>query len=247
MDKFRVAVKSFIVENGKVLAIKRASDDVHKPNVWEIPGGRLEIGEDPREGVKRETKEEVGLDIDVLLPFSTKSFQRDDGQMITMIIFLCKPISNKIVLSEEHSDFEWIPLSESKEKLVSFFHSDIDTLNISLNKILFSKDLLSKKQDKLVRDKIPYIIHEEGQIPFFYKASKKEYERRLKEKLREEVEEFLEEINKEGLADVEEILNAFYKFYKLDRKEIKKLRKEKHEKRGGFRKGIILNEVKDKI
>lgn len=30
---------------------------------WDIPGGNLKIGEDPVVGLKREIKEEVGLDI----------------------------------------------------------------------------------------------------------------------------------------------------------------------------------------
>jgi len=43
MNNFRIAVKSFIVnEKNELLLIKRRDDDVHKPGAWEIPGGRLE-------------------------------------------------------------------------------------------------------------------------------------------------------------------------------------------------------------
>ena len=55
-----LAVKSFIVNNkGELLIIKRDSNDVHCAGNWEIPGGRLDPGEDPFEGLKRETKEAV--------------------------------------------------------------------------------------------------------------------------------------------------------------------------------------------
>ena len=62
---------------------------MHKPGAWEIPGGRLEIGEDPHLGLKREVKEETQLDIKVLQPLSVNYFTRDDGQIITGIVFVC--------------------------------------------------------------------------------------------------------------------------------------------------------------
>ncbi len=107
---FRIAVKAFIVKDQKALLIKRRPNDVHSPGRWDIPGGRLELGENPLEGVKRECKEEVGLDIEIVMPADVQHFVRDDGQRITMIIFLCKPVSEKIALSEEHTGYKWISL-----------------------------------------------------------------------------------------------------------------------------------------
>jgi len=127
---FRLSAKSFIVRDGKILALKRAADDVHKPNIWEFPGGRLELGEDPREGLKRETKEETGLDIEVLHPLSVKHFTREDGQVITMLIFLCKALNSlDVKLSEEHTEYSWIPIEKSKEIFAPFFHLDIEAFN----------------------------------------------------------------------------------------------------------------------
>ena len=113
---FRIAVKSFIVNSNKhLLVIKRRSNDVHKPGVWDIPGGRLELGEDPFLGLKRETKEETGLGIDILAPLHIQHFTRDDGQKITMLIFLCKALSNDVKLSDEHTNFTW---ADIKEKII---------------------------------------------------------------------------------------------------------------------------------
>ena len=47
MDEFRNAAKAFIIKEGKLLLIKRRPNDPHKPGAWDIPGGRLELGEDP--------------------------------------------------------------------------------------------------------------------------------------------------------------------------------------------------------
>lgn len=127
MDNFRIAVKSFIVnDKGELLLIKRRDNDLHKPGVWEIPGGRLELGENPFDGLKRETKEETGLDIEVKNPLRIHHFTREDGQKITMITFLCKPLSNSVNLSKEHTEFEWNPVNESVSKLHSAFHGEIE-------------------------------------------------------------------------------------------------------------------------
>lgn len=111
---FRVAVKAFIVQDGKLLIMKRRPNDVHKPSWWDIPGGRLDVGEDPFTGMKRETMEEAGLSINIICPLGIQHFTRDDGQKITMIIFLCTPKTDDIKLSEEHIEYKWQEMSEAE-------------------------------------------------------------------------------------------------------------------------------------
>jgi 8-oxo-dGTP diphosphatase len=121
MDPFRNAAKAFIVKNGKLLLIKRRPNDPHKPNAWDIPGGRLELGEDPFEGLKRETKEETQLQIEIIMPISVHHFVREDGQKITLTIYLCESSNDNIVLSEEHTEYEWVDLSEAPSRVSKFF------------------------------------------------------------------------------------------------------------------------------
>jgi len=123
---FAVSCKSFIVSDGKLLIIKRMPNDVHKPGVWEIPGGRMDLGESPFRGLPREVKEEVGLDIKVCQPLAVRHFVREDGQNITMLVFLCQPLNREVKLSQEHTEHEWIPVERAKEKLHRFFHSEIN-------------------------------------------------------------------------------------------------------------------------
>ncbi len=115
MDNFRNAVKAFIVKNGEVLLIRRRSNDVHKPGQWDIPGGRLGLGEDPIVGLKREVQEEVGINVGIEMPIDIHHFIRDDGQKITMIIFWCIPLSTDIVLSEEHQEYKWVSLESADQ------------------------------------------------------------------------------------------------------------------------------------
>ncbi len=122
-----LAVKSFIINNkGELLIIKREDNDIHCAGHWEIPGGRLDPGEDPFEGLKRETKEETGLDIEIKHPIRIHHFTREDNQKITLISFFCRPLSESIKLSEEHIDYEWSSLDKAQKKLHEAFVKDIN-------------------------------------------------------------------------------------------------------------------------
>lgn len=100
------------------------------------------------------------------------------------------------------------------------------------------------KYDKLVRDKIPEIIKQKGEIPTTHVADDEEYWQKLKEKLKEEVDEFLKTGSEEELADILELIYAICDFKKIDKQTLELLRKKKAEKRGGFKDKIILDEIK---
>jgi len=125
----RNAAKAFIVCGGDLLLLKRRPNDVQMPGIWEVPGGRLEIGENPFDGLKREVKEETGLEVEVVCPFHVNHFRRQDGQTITMLVFLCKAGEKDVVLSEEHTDFDWVELGSAREKISDYFHKELDMLN----------------------------------------------------------------------------------------------------------------------
>lgn len=109
------AAKAFIVKDGAVLLLKRRPNDVHCPAAWDIPGGRLNLGESPYLGLARETKEETGLEIEIQKPLDVHFFTREDGQVITLMIFLCSPKSEEITLSEEHTEYQWLKLDSDPE------------------------------------------------------------------------------------------------------------------------------------
>ena len=57
----KVAQKAVIVRNGEVLLVR----DPRNPDIWELPGGRLNDGEEPAIGLAREIFEELGAKIQV--------------------------------------------------------------------------------------------------------------------------------------------------------------------------------------
>ena len=110
----RIVNGGFIVQNGKFLLMKRADNDTFLPGVWEIPGGKLEFGEDPLIGAKREVKEEAGLDVELISPLSIWTYgDNSGGTQYIQIDYLCKVVGyGEVKLSEEHSDFAWITYGE---------------------------------------------------------------------------------------------------------------------------------------
>lgn len=108
----RVGVYGCILNSEhKLLILKRAAFDT-SPNLWEMPGGTLELGEEIQNGIIREIKEETGLAITPLYPVTALSgiSKKDFSKQIIRIAYLCFiDASNQTVqLSTEHADFIWI-------------------------------------------------------------------------------------------------------------------------------------------
>ncbi len=94
--------------------------------------------------------------------------------------------------------------------------------------------------NKLVRDKIPAIIEDQGGCPVTRILDQKEYIRALEAKLDEETEEFHRDRNAEELADILEVVFALAEDLGVSQQELMELRREKAEARGGFRDRVFL-------
>ncbi|PIR76571.1 MAG: hypothetical protein COU32_01355 [Candidatus Magasanikbacteria bacterium CG10_big_fil_rev_8_21_14_0_10_42_10] len=104
--KHFVVPVAMIIRDGKILMNKR--NDPHNPQfheVWEFPGGTVEIGENIFENVVRECKEETGYDVEILeqLPFirvKTRHIERFSYQ-IYLVPVLCKVVGGEGVFSDD--------------------------------------------------------------------------------------------------------------------------------------------------
>ena len=98
-----------------------------------------------------------------------------------------------------------------------------------------------KKYDKLVRDRIPDIIKENGKECKIRVAVNDDYRQKLKEKLLEEANEFFEDPCVEELADIQEVIDAISEVHRWD---VTGARLRKRTKHGGFWRRYILEEVR---
>ena len=98
------------------------------------------------------------------------------------------------------------------------------------------------KHNKAIRDKIPEIIKESGNVCNSVTLSDEQFLIELEKKLVEELTEYQESKNVEELADVLEVI---YKISNLKGFDLDKVRLEKIEKRGKFEKNLFLIDTSD--
>lgn len=91
------------------------------------------------------------------------------------------------------------------------------------------------RMGKLVRDKIPQIIRDDGKEPIVEILSEEDYLIELDKKLNEEVAEYQADKSLEEMADVLEVLFAICEARGHSVDELMQIREEKREKRGGFK------------
>ena len=113
---FSVPQKALIEKDGNFLIIKRSKGAKSYPDHWDLPGGKLERGETPIEGLKREVIEETTLEIKVGKPIF--SYLETAKAFAYVVVFECEIISGEIKLSHEHSEYKWVSVEELKKLLV---------------------------------------------------------------------------------------------------------------------------------
>jgi predicted house-cleaning noncanonical NTP pyrophosphatase (MazG superfamily) len=99
--------------------------------------------------------------------------------------------------------------------------------------------------NKLVRDKIPDLIRQQGQKPLIRALSDEEYARCLAEKLNEEVAEFQRDRNIEELADILEVVYALAENLGASREDLMAVYQKKNAERGGFVDRVFLISKED--
>ena len=85
---------------------------------WILPGGKLEMGESLENCVKREIKEEVGIDVKIkrLVSVFVSKESRNLSLPIVLVFFLAEPLCEEIKIREDEiKDAKWFALKEIKK------------------------------------------------------------------------------------------------------------------------------------
>ena len=98
---------------------------------------------------------------------------------------------------------------------------------------------------KLVRDRIPQIIEEEGGSCEYYSADPDEFKQRLFDKMTEELNEFIVDPCVEEAGDILEVLFSLVEIIGADFEDVLEAAHDKFEKRGGFKNRIVLEKVNE--
>ncbi|MGD6810776.1 MAG: NUDIX domain-containing protein [Candidatus Bathyarchaeia archaeon] len=97
-----VSVEAVIVIDNALLLLKRNNEPAK--NKWWFPGGRIRRNESLKEALRREIKEETGLEISQYKLIDVYSRVFPERHDIT-IAYLCRCKDGKITLDDEHSEY----------------------------------------------------------------------------------------------------------------------------------------------
>ncbi len=113
MNNVKILLKVIIKKNNKILALKRSSEEEHRPGCWDLPGGKLEFGEKLLKCLKREVKEETSLKVYNFIPLGVITELDSKNNIFWVKIgYVANHIKGDVKISEEHTDFKWVTEKE---------------------------------------------------------------------------------------------------------------------------------------
>jgi ADP-ribose pyrophosphatase YjhB (NUDIX family) len=110
-DQPVAAVGAVVIRDREVLLVKRAYPP--RAGEWSLPGGRLELGESLVAAVRREVREETGIEVEVgPLVAVFDRVQRDaEGHVryhFVIADYLCDPIGGILAAGDDAADARWV-------------------------------------------------------------------------------------------------------------------------------------------
>ena len=116
----RQVVAALILRDGKILICQRTKHQP-MPLKWEFPGGKIEEGEQPRDALRRELEEEIGIDASIGSEVARLQHNYKNGGAVELRFFdvpeYMGEIENRIF-----NDVQWV----ERTKLPEFDFLDAD-------------------------------------------------------------------------------------------------------------------------
>jgi 8-oxo-dGTP pyrophosphatase MutT (NUDIX family) len=94
--RFPVSIKGVVLLGGRVVLLKNERDE------WELPGGRLEAGEDPEDCLVREMGEELSIRVEVGRLLDCWRYAVAGGEVV-IVTYGCRTADRTVTRSAEHS------------------------------------------------------------------------------------------------------------------------------------------------
>lgn len=115
-------VRAIIKQDDKILLLRRTTGNPVYRGLFELPGGKVGFGEDPKAALVREVAEETGRDVDDSRVYDihsdVDSLDSQHQYIVISFVVMLKP-DTQIVLSSEHDKFIWKKLSEIQLKEIT--------------------------------------------------------------------------------------------------------------------------------
>lgn len=113
-DRPMVGVGGVVIHRNRALLVRRGREPLK--GQWSIPGGMVELGEELSEGVRRELKEETGLDVEPLKMIAAFDRIQRQGRRVryhfVIVDYFCRLKGGKLKPASDVSDARWVRREE---------------------------------------------------------------------------------------------------------------------------------------
>jgi 8-oxo-dGTP diphosphatase len=99
-------------QGDKVLACRRATGRT-SAGLWEFPGGKVEVGENPRGALSREIQEELAVEV-VVGDLLDQSLTPIGDLTINLACFEISSFSRPLEVSTDHDELRWVTAIEAR-------------------------------------------------------------------------------------------------------------------------------------
>ena len=119
MKGYGLTVRGIIKnDSGEILIVKRHPKSKTDPEMWELPGGKVEKGEFFADALVREIMEETNLDVEI--GDFCEAVQNDYSHKRTVqLMMYLVDVRGEVRISDEHTEFMWASLDKIKTLEIS--------------------------------------------------------------------------------------------------------------------------------
>jgi 8-oxo-dGTP diphosphatase len=109
-------VTGVVINNGKMLILRKSDKDYNYPGHWSFCSGFVKEFEAGEDTVLREIKEETGLEVEIIRKGRMVVAKDNKRKKEWVVIpYLCKANKNEIRLDHENTEYKWITKEELKD------------------------------------------------------------------------------------------------------------------------------------
>ena len=105
-----IIVTAALVKEGQKILITQRREDTHCQLLWEFPGGKVKEGEEPRQALRRELEEELGIEAEVGGMFDA-AFHVYPEYPVLLLVYRCG-VTQGVPKPLACRDLRWVDLDE---------------------------------------------------------------------------------------------------------------------------------------